>query len=453
MIDGKVIIFGMGRIFKSLIEQFHIAKVVAITDNEENNRRDPNHIFPVITPEEIPGLEFDFIIVCTGYRVAQEIYVQLTEQLQVPDTKIISYRKYFGDISWGPCSLLKICDGVGIHTITDSVDYFYNYGILSNTNVLGQDFSHISWEKEENNQALLLPLDPNDAVLKLLPDKLHEYKELYKFVILPFHACEDICARVAVQNGYRLHYVHALDIQATIFEKQEETAIYVITHKNYNAPTEKMYHTLWVGDRKNCNIPCLTEVGDNISRLNGKINECTGLYWIWKHATVPIIGLNHYRRYFAGSNAEGLLSEEKVKILLEKYDIIVANVVFAYPLTNGEYLKQSINDKSYEKAYQIVENTIMQVHPEYKEAFDRMMNGYSFFPCNMFITRRELLNKYCEWLFSIIIPAAEKFDSTSYDDYSKRAIGFFAERLLTVWLFKQDYNIKELSITIRDTVK
>ena len=69
----------------------------------------------------------------------------------------------------------------------------------------------------------------------------------------------------------------------------------------------------------------------------------------------------------------------------------------------------------------------------------------------MFVTRRELMDAYCEWLFSIIIPAAEEFDETPYNDYSKRAVGFFAERLLTVWLLRHDYKIKELPIIFKDT--
>ena len=34
----------------------------------------------------------------------------------------------------------------------------------------------------------------------------------------------------------------------------------------------------------------------------------------------------------------------------------------------------------------------------------------------------------------------------SWDTYSKRVIGFFAERLLTVWLYMKKYSIVEIPI-------
>ena len=60
------------------------------------------------------------------------------------------------------------------------------------------------------------------------------------------------------------------------------------------------------------------------------------------------------------------------------------------------------------------------------------------------MTRRDILNRYCEWLFSFLIDAASNLETASYDPYSQRVMGFFAERMMTVWLRKQRLNIKEL---------
>lgn len=76
------------------------------------------------------------------------------------------------------------------------------------------------------------------------------------------------------------------------------------------------------------------------------------------------------------------------------------------------------------------------------------MNGHSAFLCNMFVTRREILNRYCEWLFSFLIEAAEAIDVEGYDSYSQRVIGFFAERMWTVWLRKNKLKIKELPYVV-----
>ena len=74
----------------------------------------------------------------------------------------------------------------------------------------------------------------------------------------------------------------------------------------------------------------------------------------------------------------------------------------------------------------------------------RVIAGNKFYQCNMFVTRREIFDKYCEWLFSFLIEAAETIDISECDTYSARIIGFFAERMWTVWLLRQEYRIKEL---------
>ena len=76
------------------------------------------------------------------------------------------------------------------------------------------------------------------------------------------------------------------------------------------------------------------------------------------------------------------------------------------------------------------------------------MDGYAIFNCNIFVTKREILDRYCEWLFSFLIEAAEEIDVEGYDSYSQRVIGFFAERMWTVWLRKNRLRIKELPYVI-----
>ena len=79
------------------------------------------------------------------------------------------------------------------------------------------------------------------------------------------------------------------------------------------------------------------------------------------------------------------------------------------------------------------------------------MHGREMYPCNMFVTRWEIFDAYCTWLFSFLIPAAEEADVSRFDDYSKRIIGFFAERMLTVWLVKHpELRIKTLPILQTD---
>ena len=90
--------------------------------------------------------------------------------------------------------------------------------------------------------------------------------------------------------------------------------------------------------------------------------------------------------------------------------------------------------------------TIARVQPDYLSEFDEYLDGGWMYPCNMFVTSRPLLDAYCGWLFSIIVPAAEQFDASGYDGYSARTIGFIAERLLTLWVLHNGVRVRELPV-------
>ncbi|WAJ24100.1 DUF4422 domain-containing protein [Lacrimispora xylanolytica] len=454
MVGEKLIIFGMGNVFKRRIKQFDLTKIVAVTDNHVSSDGEENSGLKIIKPEEIRTLEFDFIVICTGYAIAKEIYSQLTEVLGIPGIKIISEKKYFEKVSWEPITLLDICSKLGIHSITNTKKYFYSNGILSNTNVFGENFADISWTDRGQGIAILLGEVCDKASYENIFDKFkienYKFNNNYKFIMVINNTCGQERLKAKSMLGYSLNYISGLDLQLIVYQKQDKCSIYVATHKDYNAPTSDLYITLWLSNKECTNTSYLREHGDNISYLNFKINECTGLYWLWKHANEEIVGLNHYRRYFKLNNSNEILSEVELRSLIEEYDILVGNAVCTYPMTNSRYLENSIDEKAFNKAKQLVQEAIMKLQPDYVECFIEVMDGYAFFPCNMFITTKVIFDRYCEWLFSIIIPAAEGFDEIPYDDYSKRAIGFFAERLLTVWLYKNEYRIKELPILLKD---
>ena len=58
-------------------------------------------------------------------------------------------------------------------------------------------------------------------------------------------------------------------------------------------------------------------------------------------------------------------------------------------------------------------------------------SGHRF---NMMVMRKELLDKYCEWLFEILFTLESMLDISTYSKYDQRVFGFVGERLLDVWL-------------------
>lgn len=247
-----------------------------------------------------------------------------------------------------------------------------------------------------------------------------------------------------IANGSGLIWIVSPEI-----DEKDDMAIYVVTHKKSNLKADSFYRPLCVGGYREGDY--LTEEnGENIAYLNHEINECTALYWIWKNTSEKYVGLNHYRRYFYNiAGVDHCLDQEAAYEILKEYDIILGNLDLGAPeawmeLTVYQRLHNHISDRSCAEGHRILREKIQKNQPEYLGAFDSVMAGKFMYVYNMFVTRRDILDRYCEWLFSFLIEAAEELDVVGYDTRRQRTMGFLAECLLTVWLYRNKLRIKEL---------
>ncbi len=216
------------------------------------------------------------------------------------------------------------------------------------------------------------------------------------------------------------------------------------------------------------------DTGDNISDKNRYYSELTGLYWVWKNTKSEIVGSCHYRRYFTIANEPVLyrlkrllyfpaglwkkrfgliytqnlkfwklkiISENEIVNLLEKYQAIL-------PIRRK--LKYSI-EKHYSRYHNIedlylIEKILKSKHPEYLDSYKTVLKGNRLFANNMFILKWETFEKMMEWLFSILFKFEEETDLKEFNGYQERIFGFLSERLITVWIFHNDINYKELPL-------
>ncbi|MBE8949499.1 MAG: DUF4422 domain-containing protein [Quinella sp. 3Q1] len=249
-----------------------------------------------------------------------------------------------------------------------------------------------------------------------------------------------------------------------------DVGVYVVTHKDAKLaalPAGYKFihagHTLakkdfgYTGD----------DSGDNISALNPFLDEVTALYWIWKNTRHTHAGLVHYRRFFTGDanqktfDAEKILSAAAILKILREYDIIVKSEGFTDYSQRDMMLLSTGQPNLINIAEKIIRGHLSRTQPDYLDAFDDVLSGITLFPCGMFIARRNIFDAYCEWLFSFMLGATEEVrdkiqigDKNLAEmghDYS-RITGFFAERMLTVWLMKNHLRIKELPTMFREGV-
>lgn len=219
-------------------------------------------------------------------------------------------------------------------------------------------------------------------------------------------------------------------------------SIYIITHKKFDMPNIEGYKSLLVGAYKGHIFGDLyDDIGNNISTKNANFCELTGLYWIWKNTSDEYAGLVHYRRYFSKSFNKKIISEKDLLFKLDQYDVIVPERV---------YLKQSLSEQFMnsftETELHLIEDGIKKCFPEYLPTYRNVMHGHMIYFCNMLVCKKELLDEYCDWLFTILFEIEKNVDMSNYNPYQKRLFGFISERLLTLWIVHNNLKVCEIGI-------
>lgn len=142
--------------------------------------------------------------------------------------------------------------------------------------------------------------------------------------------------------------------------------------------------------------------------------------------------------------------------MLRDCDILVATGDF-FALTQHELKTLICGDDLNSFVEEIFREQISRKQPEYLAAFDRVTGSRAEFMYEMFITRRNVFEAYCEWLFSFIIDVTDdvlaRTNIAQIDNPRKyRVIGLIAERLLTVWLMKNRLRLKGIPILYRGDI-
>lgn len=220
---------------------------------------------------------------------------------------------------------------------------------------------------------------------------------------------------------------------------------YVVTHMDYPIVQDDLYKGLCVGNIRLHGM--LSEQdGKNISEYNERINEVTGLYWIWKNTKSKYVGMSHYRRFLMDGDKR--IGKEKIHQLLveDGNDIIMSRIGLGWSvyrnicMASGEGLSGMVHG--------ILREAIQAKQPKYVEAFDEVMSGNEMYLCNIFISSRKVMNAYCRWLFSFLLPVVDLVNVAGGTFYERRVCGYFCEALWTVWLKQQKLKVCELPLGI-----
>ena len=214
--------------------------------------------------------------------------------------------------------------------------------------------------------------------------------------------------------------------------------VIIAAHKESELPNDEMYLPLHVGAQGNPPLPYTGDnTGDNISEKNAVYCELTGLYWAWKNLLdYDYVGLVHYRRYLAlhapwGARSLGrVLTKKQAEKLLQGRDGILPKPR-RYLIEN---LYSHYKHTSYIEPLDIAGEIIAEKYPSYTPAFERLKIRTSAHMFNIFILRRDHLDKYCTWLFDILFELEKRVGTRTYPSFHARFYGRVSELLFDVWL-------------------
>lgn len=219
---------------------------------------------------------------------------------------------------------------------------------------------------------------------------------------------------------------------------KKEIVIAVIAHKPYPMPTDPIYVPVEVGAalRDKHFYEVRDDQGENISAKNPSYCELTGIYYAYKNIDPDIMGFVHYRRLFmkdglfVKKSLDNVLDSESIKKKLSKADFILPKKRHYIIESNYHHYTHAHKKEALDKTGEI----IRKMYPEYYKAFEHHMKSTSGHYFNMFIAKKETVDKYLDWLFSILFELESEIDLDEYKGYDHRVFGFVAEMLLDVYI-------------------
>jgi lipopolysaccharide biosynthesis glycosyltransferase len=198
------------------------------------------------------------------------------------------------------------------------------------------------------------------------------------------------------------------------------------------------------------------DTGDNISEKRLSYCELTVHYWAWKNVKADYYGFCHYRRYFSFKQPEKQTPNIFANVEFDFFDDemlsqINVNANFIIKEMNGSPIAlttlfdaRNVNVSTVYEQYKTTPHlfvkdldTLLEVihdlSPEFDSAAEKYMQSHFFYPCNMFIMKKRLFFRYCEWLFPILAECEKRIDASAYSEEDLRGVGHLGERCLGIF--------------------
>ena len=240
--------------------------------------------------------------------------------------------------------------------------------------------------------------------------------------------------------------------------------IFVTTHKDVNTFHSAILQPVQVGakrPRKRLLWAFQDDSGESIADQNAMYCELTTQYWAWKNIKAEYYGFCHYRRYFDFSpehhdeNPYGEIMDDFIDWDSQKryrlddasmgkeiagYDVVTTGIndVSLFP-ENYMDLRDHYRRAPYLNIADLdhMMAILREEHPDYSVDADTYLSGSKSCFCNMYVMRRDIFFRYCEWMFPMLGRFIDEWNPDVQCREMLRTPGHLSERLFNIFLIHE----------------
>ena len=200
--------------------------------------------------------------------------------------------------------------------------------------------------------------------------------------------------------------------------------------------------------------------GDHVSDRNPHLSELSVLYATWKnHPEWSHYGIAHYRRFFVARptwTQRWLVQPEfrpwtELKrwtpaFALKPEDLKGHTLIVSTTRTYRETLRAHYLRWHDARDLEVLEQAMERHHPGLSDDWNRYLDtSHDLTPFNMLYGAREDVDRYCAWLFPMLLEVDLDLGMRA-DGYAARHASFLAERLFSFYLDYERISVRRLPV-------
>lgn len=200
--------------------------------------------------------------------------------------------------------------------------------------------------------------------------------------------------------------------------------------------------------------------GDHVSDRNPHLSELSVLYAAWKnHREWTHYGIAHYRRFLVANPtwAQRWLVQPEFRpwtelarwtpaFALKPKDLKGQSLIVSTTRTYRESLRADYLRWHDPRDLEVLEQAMERHHPGLSADWNRYLDtSHDLTPFNMLYGAREDVDRYCAWLFPMLLEVDRELGRRP-DGYASRHASFLAERLFSFYLDHERISVRRLPV-------